>query len=81
MYRSGQIVDFSTRVESRETEVTARFVSSNRVRWLSSIDNQRLDLSGDPVDSHGEVDMQIEEAPGVEYAQTETTVAISTGQF
>ena len=30
-YKSGQIVDFFTRAESRETEVTAGFISSNRV--------------------------------------------------
>ena len=74
---SGQIVDFSTRVESHETEVTAGFVSPNRVRWLSSTDDRRLFLSGNPVDSHDEVDTQIETALGIESAQMETTVAIS----
>ena len=43
--KNGQIVDFSTRVESRKTEVTGGFVSSNRV----------LSLSGDPIYSYSEV--------------------------
>ena len=76
-YKSGQIVDFSTGAESREIEVTTGFVSSNRVWWLSSTDNRRLGLSGDPVDSHNEVGTQIEVTPELEPAQTETTVAIS----
>ena len=43
--KSGKTVDFSTEVESRETEVSAGFVSTNQVRRLSSLDDRRLELS------------------------------------
>ena len=61
--RSGQTVDFSTGAESRKTEVTTGFFSSNRVQWLSSLDNRKLGLSGDSMNSYGEVCTQIEVAP------------------
>ena len=78
--KRGQIVEFSTKVESCVTEVTAGFISSNGVQWLSWLNDRRLDLSGDPVNLYDEVDMKIEAALGVESIQTETTVMISASK-